>query len=487
VILFGVPHHVQRFFAPVRPRLSRPIHNALPAMVLALLLVPSRRCLKTLAGAVLGARAAASTISRRLRSALWRTRDWYVTLYDDVRQQIHQWEQRQQRQHRGRFRRWVIAIDTTYHPTHSACMENLLLVNRRTDPQRRHTRHHVFVLGILITEYGFRLPLPRKSYYTRQYAQQKRRRYRTQAQLAADMLRDVSVPPDVEVVVVYDSAFDANIIHRVCRQRAFDEVFPIDPNRNLSCGAEPEAAALAGEGVVHWTRSWSRDEFTLLELQHSNEDHVFMRRRHRDNLRLPKTFRRYAVAARHANVSHLGECVIVASYKENPSVAVGPGQPADWWAYHTGPVRNQGHRRPRPARWQAKVLACTNVGARGRQVVQWYEIRWQIELYFRELKSRMQFGCYVLKRFEAVERYLDLVMMGLLLLEYERLRESRALGPVQPCGAEARLQARTTDRLRCLEETCQAWNVDVIAQRIRTEGGRRRLLRGLQQVPCHVA
>jgi Transposase DDE domain len=487
MILFGIPRHVQRFFAPVRSGLSRPIHNALPAMVLALLLAPSRRCLKTLGGAVLGARAAASTISRRLRSTLWRTRNWYVTLYDNIRQQIHQWEQQQQRLHRGRFRRWVIAIDTTYHATHSECMENLLLINRRANPQCRQTRHHAFVMGILITEYGFRLPLPRKSYYTQQYCQQRGRRYRTQVQLAAEMLREVEVPPDVEVVVVYDSAFDANIIHRVCRQRSFDEVFPIDPNRNLSCGDHPDAAGLAGERVVHWTRTWTRDEFTLLELQHTNEDHVFMRRRHCDNLRLRKTFRRYAVAARHANVSQLGECVIVASYKENPSVAVGPEQAADWWSCHTGPVRYDRHRRPRPARWQAKVLACTNVGARGRQVVEWYEIRWQIELYFRELKSRMQFGRYVLKRFEAVERYLDLVMMGLLLLEYERLRESASSEPPDPRGAEPRLQARTTDRLRSLEETCHAWNVDLIAQRIQTEGGRRRLLRELQQVPCHVA
>ena len=99
----------------------------------------------------------------------------------------------------------------------------------------------------------------------------------------------------------------------------------------------------------------------------------------------------------------------------------------------------------------------------------------------------MQFGCYVLQSFEAVERYLDLVMMGLLLLEYERLRESEAAGPPQPRGAEPRLQARTTDRLRSLEEICQAWNVDVIAQRIQTEGGRQRLLRELRRVPCHVA
>lgn len=487
MILLGIPRHVQRFFSPVRPTLSRPIRNALPVMVLALLLAPSRRCLRTLAGVVLGARTAASTISRRLRSSLWRTRDWYVALYDNVRQQVHHWEQRQQRQYRGRFRRWVIAIDTTYHATHSECMENLLLINRRANPQGRHTRHHAFVMGILITEYGFRLPLPRKSYYTQQYCQQHGRRYRTQVQLAAEMLREVEVPDDVEVVVVYDSAFDANVIHRVCRQRAFDEVFPIDPNRNLSCADHPDAAVLAGERVVHWTRTWARNEFTLLELQHTNEDHVFMRRRHRDNLRLQKTFRRYAVATRHANVSHLGECVIVASYKENPGVAIGPGQPADWWTCHTGPVLYHRQRRPQPARWQAKVLACTNVGASSRQVVEWYEIRWQIELYFRELKSRMQFGCYVLKRFEAVERYLDLVMMGLLLLEYERLHEAEASGPPDQRGEEPYLQARTTDRLRSLEETCQAWNVEVIAQRIQTEGGRRRLLRELRQLPCHVA
>lgn len=487
MILLGIPRHVQRYFAPVRSGLSRPIRNALTALVLALLLAPSRRCLKTLGGAVLGSRVAASTISRRLRNPRWRTRDWYVTLYDDVGQRVHRWEQRQPRLSRGRFRRWVVVLDTTYHPTHSQGMENLLLINRRADPSRRHTRHHAFVMGVLITEYGFRLPLPRKSYYTQEYCRQHGRRYRTQAELAAEMLRELRVPPDVEVVVVYDSAFDANVIHRVCRQRQFDEVFPIDPNRNLSCDANPEAAGQAGQRVVRWTRSWARDEFTLLELQHANEDHVFRRRRHRDNLRPRKTFRRYAVAARHANVSRLGECVIVASYKENPSVAVGPDQPADWWAWHTAAVPIRRHARPRPTRWQAKVLACTNVGATARQVVEWYEVRWQVELYFRELKSRMQFGRYVLKRFEAVERYLDLLMMGLLLLEFERLREAEASGPPEPRGAEPHLRARTTDRLRSLEETCHSWNVEVIAQRIQTEGGRRRLLRELQQIPCHVA
>ena len=61
-------------------------------------------------------------------------------------------------------------------------------------------------------------------------------------------------------------------------------------------------------------------------------------------------------------------------------------------------------------------------------MVEWYEVRWQVELFFRELKSRMQFECYVLMKFEAVERYLDMLLMGLLLLEQQRLRDMQREG-----------------------------------------------------------
>jgi hypothetical protein len=487
VILFGVPAPVQRFFGRVTRPLARPLRRALPVVVLALLLAPHRRCLRTVAGAVLGDRRHASTLSRRLRNPRWRTRDWYASLYDQATDDVDSWERFRARPGAGGRRRWVVTIDTTFHDTRSACMENLILINARRGPARRHTRHHAFVMGTVITEQGFRIPLPRRSYYTRAYCAKRGRCYRTQVQLAAQMLREARVPEGVAVVALFDSAFDADVVHRACRSRGFAAVFPIDPNRNLSAGPGADAAGLPGQKVVRWARSWSRDEFTPLVLQHANEGHALMRRRHRDNLRHRKTLRRYYAAARHANVSHLGRCVIVASYKENPGVPVGPGQPADWWPCHTAPVQYKRHDRPRPRRWQGKVLACTDTAATARQVVEWYELRWQIELFFRELKSRMQFGAYVLHRFEAVERYLDLLLMGLLLLEVERLREFRAAGPPPARGGPAHVQARSTDRLRSLEEVCHDWNVDVIASRLRTGGGRRRLLRELRQVPCHVA
>jgi hypothetical protein len=52
----------------------------------------------------------------------------------------------------------------------------------------------------------------------------------------------------------------------------------------------------------------------------------------RDNLRLPKTHRCYVMAARPGTVTHLGTCLIVASYKENPRVQLQAGQSATVYA-----------------------------------------------------------------------------------------------------------------------------------------------------------
>lgn len=335
-------------FSPKPQQCSRPIRQALAPMVLAFLLAPHRRCLKTIAGEVLSNCCHVATISRRLINPQWRTRDWYVGLYDNLLDDVNAWERRQAK---GKRRQWIVA------------------------------------------------------------------------------------------------------------------------NRVLARTPEQDAAWLSGEKVVAWTRHWSRQQFALLELAVDNEDHVFACRRHADNLRVKKTKRRYVVAARQATVSKLGDCLIVASYKENPKVQLLPGQSAEWWDYHRAPISYRREDGRTPSRWHRKVLACTDPTATARQVVEWYEVRWQVELFFRELKSRMQFECYVLMKFEAVERYLDLLLMGLLLLEQQRLRDMQRRGA--KIGA-VWVQARTTDRLRMLEILTQRWNVQWIEHRLRTAGGRRR-------------
>jgi hypothetical protein len=483
-MLFGVPPAVKSFFRPAVATVAKPIRRALPVMVLALLLAPHRRCLKTLAGMVLGHREHVATISRRLRNRRWRTHDWYTALGAELWWDTVRWERRRAG---SKNRQWMLVIDTTYHGTMSKCMENLICFSRYPNSRKRSTANHAFLLGLLLTDKGGRLPLPRKSYYTQAYCQKKRRRYRSLNDLAAAMIREAAVPEDVEVTVVYDSAFDAKQVHRAAWQRGFREVFPLDPNRNLFGSTDREGGEHRGQKVVHWTRTWQRDAFTLLELQVENEDHVFFRRRHRDNLRRRKTERRYAVAARRAMVSKLGDCLIVASYKENPKVKLEAGESADWWAHHTGPVIYDRHQRHQPRRWHAKVLACTDPTATARQVIEWYEVRWHIETFFRELKSRMQLGCYVLMKFEAVERYLDLLLMGFLLLEQQRLRDLERAGPPAERGGEDWVQARTTDRLRSLEAMCDEWNAEEIERRISTPRGRKRLMKELRERVPRVA
>jgi hypothetical protein len=83
-MLFGVPQAVKSFFQPALGGLSKPIGRSLPVMVLALLMAPHRRCLKTLAGMVLGRREHGATISRRLRNRRWKTHAWYTKLYEKL-------------------------------------------------------------------------------------------------------------------------------------------------------------------------------------------------------------------------------------------------------------------------------------------------------------------------------------------------------------------------------------------------------------------
>ena len=484
MMLWGVPAEVKGFFAPVVQQTSKPIRKTLAAMVLALLLAPHYRRWKTIAGMVLGHRCHVSTITRRLINPHWKTRDWCVALSDQVLKETNHWE-RQVTQKKKRH--WVIALDATEHGSVGECMENLVVMSRRKDPRRRCTRQHIFLMGIILTDRGGRIPLPRRSYYTKAYCQAHGKQYRTLNQLAALMLEDVRIPEDVEVTVVFDSAFDAQGIHQVCRRRGFREVFPLDPNRNLAGDEDQQAEALPGQRVVAWTRTWDCREFELLELQVQNEDHVYFRRRHVDNLRVKKTQRRYAVAARHTAVSKLGACLIVTSYKENPRVPLLAGQSADWRAYHTPLPTSSKRTKKVPARWHGKVLACTDVQATARQVIEWYEVRWQIELLFRELKSRMQFGCYVLMKFEAVERYVDLLLMGLLLLEHQRLQDLKRAGPPSERAGEPWVQARVTDRLRHLEVLVQEWNLEHLELALQSKAGRRRLLEELRRSPCRVA
>ena len=89
-------------------------------------------------------------------------------------------------------------------------------------------------------------------------------------------------------------------------------------------------------------------------------------------------------------------------------------------------------------------------------------------------------------KFEAVERYLDLLLMGFLLLETRRLDDLVSTGS-WPTKGDPKVHWRTTDRLRNLESWVQRFNLDYISKRLKSKRGRAELLRKLAEAPCQVA
>lgn len=73
----------------------------------------------------------------------------------------------------------------------------------------------------------------------------------------------------------------------------------------------------------------------------------------------------------------------------------------------------------------------------------------------------MQLGCYVLMDFEAVERYIDLLLVGFLFLEKKWLKDIRRKNAL-PNKGDPESHWRTTDRLRNLEAALQRFNLDYI-------------------------
>jgi hypothetical protein len=139
--------------------------------------------------------------------------------------------------------RFFFLTDQTLASQQGSKTENTFSTgNRQRRPRKgrrynkyKHARRtcHCFVKGLLITPSGLRIPFS-KSYYTREYCAAKERPYRTQTELAAEMIAELPLPEGANVVVLGDTAFDAKCIRVACDQRKYTWVVPLNPERVLA-------------------------------------------------------------------------------------------------------------------------------------------------------------------------------------------------------------------------------------------------------------
>jgi DDE family transposase len=295
---------------------------------------------------------------------------------------------------------WTFILDQTYVGQKGQKTENTFsranYRRRAKKGNRKNKKHarrscHGFVMGLLLTPSGLRIPCCR-AYYTESYCQAKTFAYRTQIQLAAELIGQLAVPKDVEVVVLGDTAFEAATIRDACAQRGWTWVVPLNPERVLA-GPKPRAK------VLSLLSGLTADSFQAVRLVPGQGRYAAQRRAARCRVGPQAKTRTYYVQAERRQVHNIGDVLLVFSTKEKPKA---------------------GERVT-----VQKILLTNDVTRSAAQVVQLYDLRWQIELFFKELKGTLGLHCYRLRRFAAVENWVQACLVAFVYLEWYRAGQRR--------------------------------------------------------------
>jgi len=293
---------------------------------------------------------------------------------------------------------WLFILDQTYCTQQGQKAENTFCrANVRQRQKKGHRKNkrcpkrfnHGFVMGLLLTPSGLRIPCCR-SYYTEAYCQAKNKSYRKQPQLAAELIRGAAVPAGARVIVVGDTAFEAQDIRDACAERQFPRVVPSNPERVLA-GPKPRPK------VTSLVAGLSAEPFEAVRLVPGQGAYAARQRAARCRVG-PRAKARasYAHAERRA-VHNGGDVLLVFSTKEQPQA----GQPV----------------------LVQKVLMTNAVDLGAAGAVATYALRWQVELFFKELKSNLGMNQYRFRQFVRVENWVQACLVAFVYLEWYRARQ----------------------------------------------------------------
>jgi len=341
---------------------------------------------------------------------------------------------------------WVFILDQTLCSQQGEHTENTYSSGNRQKRPRKGRRYntykyarkrcHCFVMGLLITPQGIRIPFF-KSYYTEDHCKKTKRPYRKQTELAADLIRELPLPKGTSVVVLGDTAFDAKTIREACVAGSYRWIVPLNPERVLA-GKKPRPK------VWSLVREFSAGQFTPVRLHPGRGEFVAQRRvsPHRMG---PKTKpRTFYVHQERRDVHSVGEVRLVFSTRTRPQ----EGKPVE----------------------VQKILMTNDQKLPVAKIVELYDLRWQIELFFKELKSTLGFHQYRFRTFAPVERWVEMALTTFLYLEWHRATQLRRRDLTKK---EKRWWAtqRTYGLCQAMRQTAERNELQFLAKRLRTPYG----------------
>lgn len=323
--------------------------------------------------------------------------------------------------------------------------------NRRRRPKKgrrygknKHTRKncHSFTGGLLITPSGIRIPFQRP-HYTKEYCKKKGLTHRTTAESAADMIRELPLPEDAEVIVLGDTAYDAKTLQEACDERNYTWIVPCNPERVLA-GEKPRPK------VRSLLKDWSKKSLKTIRFIPANGKYAEYRRLSRYRVGPKAKSRTYYVHQEKRDVHSVGKVQLVFSTMKPKLKKATPDN--------------------------VKILMTNNLQMSVREVIELYSVRWQIELFFKELKSTLGFHQYQFQNFEAVEGWVELALATVLYLEWHRARQLARHGLSERKKEWWRRQ-RTHGLCQAMRQASEQAELKYIVDRLETPGGIRKLRR----------
>ena len=247
---------------------------------------------------------------------------------------------------------------------------------------------HCFTFGLLITPSGIRIPI-QIPHLTEEYCQENGREHLTTAEAAAQMVQTLPLDDDAKVIVLGDTAYESSVVEQACEEKGYTWVFPANPERVYE-GPTGQRAKLRSR-----LKDWTSLSLKTIRLRASTGKYADYRRLSKWRVG-PKTKPRvyYAYQEKRA-VRNVGDVQLVFSTMKPDLEKATPDD--------------------------VKILLTNATWLSVREVLELYSLRWQIELFFKELKSTLGFGQYCFIDFQAVEAWVELAITTVLYLEYERI------------------------------------------------------------------
>jgi hypothetical protein len=421
-------------------RMSDAARQMVLRVVVAFLLHAGRMSCLQAAGAVRSQTRHRAQVSRLLRRPSFRRLDINSILRSSLLQR---------ESGKGRF---IFIIDATLCGQAGEKTENSYCTgnrNRRPRKGRRYGKQkharkscHSFTMGLLLTPSGMRLPFSRP-HYTREYCQKKGLTHRTTAEAAADLIRQLPIPEDAEVIVLGDTAYDAEVVRDACDNRGYQWIFPCNPER-VFAGGKPRPK------VRSLLKDWSSFSLQTVRFCPGQGPYVPYRRLSPHRIGPKAKSRTFYVHQERRDVHSVGEVRLLFS---TTKAKLGKATPDD-----------------------VKTLMTNATRLSVREVVELYSLRWQIELFFKELKSTLGFHQYQFQKFECVESWTELALTAFLYLEWHRAEQLARRGSSDKEKEWWRHQ-RTHGLCQAVRRASQQSELQYIADRLETPGGLAKLKR----------